>query len=385
MVLGAAALIAIGALGDHMLFASSGQAPVASGKATPSQSATNALTSDPAVKQIKQTAQIVSAGPTSLDQATEHAYAVASPSVVFVDNVGTGTGSGIIYDTNGNIVTNDHVAAGASSLKVTLSDGRVFPAHIVGTDPSDDLAVIHINASGLKPAKFAAAGTFHVAQMVLAIGSPLGLKMSVTSGLISGLNRVEQEPDQAPTYGAYLPNAIQTSAAINPGNSGGALVSLSGVVVGMPTMVQTSTSDGTAAQDVGFAIPSTRITKIASQIISTGKVIHTGRAYMGIAPADATGQSADPFSGGFFGPGNGNSSPTVEGALVQQISPSGPAAKAGIQQGDVITKVDGSSITSAQDLLTILAQKKPGDTISVTVNRNGSTETVQVHLGELPG
>jgi S1-C subfamily serine protease len=384
MVLGAVALIAIGALGDHVLFANSSASPAASGRPTPSQSGTNSLSSDPAVKQIKQTAQIVSASSTSLDQATEHAYTVALPSVVFVDNVGTGTGSGIIYDKNGNIVTNDHVAAGASQLKVTLSDGRVFTAHLVGTDPADDLAVIHISASGLKPAKFAAGGTFHVAQTVLAIGSPLGLKSSVTSGLISGLNRVEQEPDEAPTYGAYLPNAIQTSAAINPGNSGGALVSLSGVVVGMPTMVQTSTSDGTAAQDVGFAIPSTRITKIASQIISTGKVIHTGRAYMGIAPTDATGQSMNPFSGGFFGQG-GNNGPTVEGALVQQLSANGPAARAGIEQGDVITKVDGTAITSAQDLLTILAQKKPGDTIAVTVNRNGSTETVHVHLGELPG
>jgi putative serine protease PepD len=289
--------------------------------------------------------------------------------------MGTGTGSGIIYDANGDIVTNNHVVSGANAIKVTLSDGRTFTAQLVGTDSADDLAVIRIHASGLTPATFASASTARVAEMVLAIGSPLGLKGSVTSGLISGLNRVEQEPN-----GAYLPDAIQTSAPINPGNSGGALVALDGVVVGMPTLEQTSSQDGTTAQNVGFALPSYRITDLANQIIATGKVQHTGRAYLGIVPADASGQSSSPFFGGFGQGGN----TVTQGAVVQQLGADGPAAKAGVQQDDVITSVDGTSISNANDLLTILATKKPGDTISLQLNRNGTTLTVQVHLGELP-
>jgi S1-C subfamily serine protease len=328
---------------------------------------------------------VVSNSPVSasaIDAATERAYAIAAQSVVFVDSVGSGTGSGIIYDARGDIVTNNHVVQGGSALKVTLSDGRTFTAHLLGTDAADDLAVIRIQASGLKPATFAQAGSYQVAQTVLAIGSPLGLKQSVTSGLISGLNRVEQEPN-----GSYLPNAIQTSAPINPGNSGGALVTLEGTVVGMPTLEQTSSQDGASAQAIGFAIPSSRITSVANQIIATGKVQHTGRAYLGIAPSDATGGSSSPFGGGFFGPfgqgGNGGQT-SVSGALVQQLASDGPAAKAGVQQGDVITAVNGTRVSDAQDLLTILANQKPGNSITLTLNRNGSTSTVQVKLGELP-
>src|SRR5579884_2663027 len=219
---------------------------------------------------------------TSVDSVFERAYAQASRSVVFVNNVGVGSGSGIVFDTNGDIVTNDHVVAGSKKFQVTLNNGKVYPATLVGTDIADDLAVIHVNASGLVPAHFAKAGSYQVAQTVLAIGSPLGLKQTVTSGLISGLDRTQQEPN-----GSYIPNAIQTSAPINPGNSGGALVTLDGVVVGIPTLEQTSTGEGTAAQNVGFAIPSDRVVTIANQIVASGKVQHTGRAYMGIAPTDA--------------------------------------------------------------------------------------------------
>jgi S1-C subfamily serine protease len=307
----------------------------------------------------------------SIDQATEQAYATASKSIVYITSTGVGTGSGIIYDGNGDIVTNDHVISGASSISVTLSNGKTYPATVVGTDTADDLAVIHINASNLTPATFATAGSYHIGQTVLAIGNPLDLKGSVTSGLISGLHRVEQEQN-----GAYLSDALQTSAPINPGNSGGALVTLNGTVVGMPTLEQTSSSSGSAAQDIGFAIPSERIVSIANQLIASGKVTHTGRAYLGISPSDASSQS----SGGFF-PGQTTS---TSGALVSQVAPSGPAANAGIQQGDVITAVNGTTITDAQDLLTILAQKKPGDTIVLKIDRNGTTLTVQVRLGELP-
>jgi S1-C subfamily serine protease len=368
----AACLIALGAIGEHLVSSSLSQPQAAAAQTTSASTAGDARTASSAPSSA--------AAASSIDQATERAYALVSPSVVYVDNLQSGTGSGIIYDSQGDIVTNNHVVDGAKTLKVTLSNGRTYSAQLVGTDAADDLAVIRIHASGLKPATFAKAGTYQMAQTVLAIGSPLGLKQSVTSGLISGLNRVEQEPS-----GAYLPNAIQTSAPINPGNSGGALATLNGVVVGMPTLEQTSTQNGTSAQGIGFAVPSSRITYVANQIIATGKVEHTGRAYLGISPADSSSVSESPF-GGFFGPfgGRGGSTRSVSGALVQQIASNGPAAKAGVQQGDIITAVDGTSISSAEDLLTVLAQKKPGDTISLKVNRNGSTLTMQVHLGELP-
>ena len=370
--LAAASLIVIGGLVDHAVSARTAD-PAAASASTGSPRSPSVTTVT--LSNSSSTAAVDGA---AIDRATEQAYAAASPSVVYIDNAGNGTGSGIVYDTKGDIVTNAHVVQGATTLKVTLSDGRTFPAQLVGTDGADDLAVIRIHASGLQAATFASSRSYHIAQTVLAIGSPLGLKGSVSSGLISGLGRVEQEPN-----GAYLPNSIQTSAPINPGNSGGALVTLSGAVVGMPTLEQTSSQDGASAQSIGFAIPSSRITDVANQIIATGKVQHTGRAYLGISPTDASGGSSfSPFGGG-FGDGGGSAQP-VSGAAVAQIAAGGPAAKAGVQQGDVITAVNGSSISTAQDLLTILAGEKPGNTISLKIDRAGSVTEVRVRLGELP-
>lgn len=360
----AVCLVALGAVGDHLLSAGMNQSSPAVAASTSTTSSSFRFTSAPA------------SSANSFDQATEHAYAVVSPSIVYIVSQGVGSGSGVIYDSQGDIVTNNHVISGASSLSVTLSNGKTYTAHVVGTDAADDLAVLKINASGLTPAQFASAGSYQVAQNVLAVGSPLGLKQSVTSGLISGLHRVEQEPN-----GAYLSDAIQTSAPINPGNSGGALVTLDGTVVGMPTLQQTGTQNGSSAQDIGFAIPSERITLIANQIITSGKVTHTGRPYLGIAPSDTSGQSDSPFfGGGGFGP----STTTTSGAVVQTLAPNGPAAQAGVQQGDVITAINGTTVTDAQDLLTYLATQKPGNTVTLKLDRNGSSTTVQVHLGELP-
>lgn len=362
----AAALIAVGAIGDHLLNLNP-QSPGAVAQTATNTTTTNRTVSNPAVS--------TSPSAAAIDAATVQAYATASQSVVYVVSEGVGSGSGVIYDSNGDIVTNNHVVQGASKLTVTLNNGKTYPATVVGTDSADDLAVIRIHASGLSAAHFGAAGSYQVAQTVLAIGSPLGLKQSVTSGLISGLNRVEQEPS-----GAYLPNAIQTSAPINPGNSGGALVTLNGTVVGIPTLEQTSDTNGSSAQDIGFAVPSQRVTLVANQIIANGKVTHTDRAYLGIAPSDSSGQSASPF-GGF---GGAPSTPNVSGAVVSQVAPNGPAGKAGVQQGDVITKINGTTVTDAQDLLSYLAQQKPGNTVTVTINRNGSDQTIQIRLGELP-
>jgi S1-C subfamily serine protease len=272
-------------------------------------------------------------------------------------------------------VTNAHVVAQEQQLTVTLSTGKTYTAKLLGTDVADDLAVIHINATGLPAAKFAASSSYQVAQTVLAIGNPLDLQQSVTSGLISALNRTVMESN-----GAYLPNAIQTSAPINPGNSGGALVNLNGQVVGIPTLEATDpqNNNGGAAQGIGFAVPSSRVTYIAHQIITTGRVEHTGRAYLGAVMTDASSLQQSPFFGG--------STPQapVAGVYVQQVASGGPAANAGLQAGDVIVKANGQSLATEDDLLVVLAHEKPGATLTLTVNRNGSTLTLQVHLGELP-
>ncbi|HWE60231.1 MAG TPA: trypsin-like peptidase domain-containing protein [Chloroflexota bacterium] len=353
----AVTLIAAGAFADHALTTTA---------ATPSTAAAPLA------------ASVTSAS--GLDAATEHAFTVASPSIVYVNNVGVGSGSGVIYDSSGDIVTNAHVVAQAQQLTVTLSSGKTYSARVVGTDTADDLAVIHISASGLPAAHFAGTGQYQVAEEVLAIGNPLDLQQSVTSGLISALNRTVQESN-----GAYLPNAIQTSAPINPGNSGGALVDLSGTVVGIPTLEATDpqNNNGGAAQGIGFAIPSDRVTYIAHQIITTGAVQHTGRAYLGLSATDPS-QAGATFGAGAFGFGGGSlQTPTIAGAVVQQVATGSPAAQAGIQVGDVITAADGTSISGEADLLTALARHAPGSTMTLTINRNGSTLTLKVHLSEL--
>ena len=352
--LAAAALIVAGGIGDHVL----------------SSTSSNQL----AAAKVSETAQQAAViSPQSLDGATEHAYAVASPSVVFVNNVGVGSGSGVIYDKSGDIVTNAHVVESAQSITVTLSTGKTYSARLVGSDAKDDLAVLHINATNLPAAHFASAGSFRVAQMVLAIGNPLDLQQSVTFGLISALDRTVSE---SASTGAYLPDAIQTSAPINPGNSGGALVTLSGTVVGIPTLeaVDPQNNNGGAAQGIGFAIPSTRVTTIAHQIVVYGRVVHSGRAYLGVTTTDNSNQSG--FS--VFGQQS-----TVNGAIVTTVGDGSPAAQAGLQQDDVITAVDGKAITSSDDLLTALAHATPGQTITLTVNRNGQNLTLKVKLGEL--
>jgi S1-C subfamily serine protease len=237
--------------------------------------------------------------------------------------------------------------------------------------------VIRVNQTGLPAARFATTSP-HVAQTVLAIGNPLDLQQTVTSGLISALGRTVQESN-----GAYLPDAVQTSAPINPGNSGGALVTLDGSVVGIPTLEATDpqNNNGGAAQGIGFAIPSTRVNSIANQIIQYGHVVHTGRAYLGVVAVDAaTANQGGQF--GFFG-GQQQQQPTVQGALIQSVGQGTPAANAGLQQGDVITAVNSTQVTGESDLLTALAHAKPGQTVTFHINRNGSSMTLQVKLGEL--
>jgi putative serine protease PepD len=273
----------------------------------------------------------------------------------------SGLGSGVIFDTEGHIVTNAHVIGSASQLLVTLADGRRFTAQLVGAYAPDDLAVVTIGPGhGIKPARFANSSKLAVGEIVLAEGNPLGLQSSVTDGIVSALGRSVSEGQ-----GIVLPNSIQTSAPINPGNSGGALVNLQGEVVGIPTLAAANPQFGTAAAGIGFAIPSNIVTDIASQIVRSGRVVNSHRAALGVSLADS---SARP------------------GALIVALQQDGPAAKAGIAVGDLIEKVDNQQIADASALAETLAKHRPGDKVTVLVlGVDGSSRTTAVTLGQLPG
>jgi VCBS repeat-containing protein len=308
--------------------------------------------------------------------------AAVSKEVVQVENVGVGVGSGVIATSNGYIVTNNHVVANGSRYYVTLWDGRRLSAKVVGTDQADDLAVVKISASNLPVARFGDSAKLTIAQGVLAIGNPLGLGETVTTGVISALDRTVSEGQGA----SYLPNAIQTSAPINPGNSGGALVSLDGQVVGIPTLVASDPQVGGAAQGIGFAIPSNRVVDMVNQIITNGHVSHTGRAYLGVVSTDATSQTMiNPFAPQQIPQPNAN----VQGAQVQQVGTGTPAARAGMLAGDIIVSVNGKQVYGQDTLLAALADLKVGQHVTVTVARSdaqGGTHNVTLHvtLGEAP-
>lgn len=280
-----------------------------------------------------------------------------SPSVVQI-RTSNGLGSGIVFDTKGNIVTNDHVVRGSTSFTVTTASGKQLTGTLVGEFPADDLAVIKVDGAGLKPAKFADSSKLEVGDIAIAIGNPLGLSSSVTEGIVSALNRQVPEGN-----GATLQNAIQTSAAINPGNSGGALVDIQGRVIGIPTLAATDPRLGGAAAGIGFAIPSNTVRDIAGQIAKNGRVVSSHRAYMGITIGD-----------------------TGSGVYVGVVAAGGPAAKAGIVVGDVITAINGKATITSDDLGTVLAGLRPGQTVTVSIShQGGTTATASVTLGEFPG
>jgi S1-C subfamily serine protease len=242
-------------------------------------------------------------------------------------------------------------------------------ARLVGTYPPDDLAVIRADdPSGLQPATFGDSGTVQAGDVVLAIGNPLGLSGSVTQGIISATDRAVTEPATDGSPAATLPGAIQTSAPINPGNSGGALVSTSGQVVGIPTLAAGSPQGGGQAQGIGFAIPSNLARDIATQIIDTGHVTNSHRAAIGAEVATVLGPDG-----------------TAGGVGVVAVTNGGGAERAGLRAGDVITAVAGAQTTDTTALSQALAAARPGDTVTVTISRDGQDRSVQVTLGELPG
>jgi len=258
-------------------------------------------------------------------------------------------GSGFVYDTSGHIVTNEHVVDGATAIKVRFPNGKSYTGTLVGADGSTDVAVIKIDApsSELKPLALADSSDVEVGDGVVAIGSPFGLAGSVTTGIVSALNRQMQSPSQFMINGA-----IQTDAAINHGNSGGPLLDLEGRVIGINAQIQ---SDSGGNDGVGFAIPSNTVRKIVSQLLSNGKAIH---AFLGVGVANGTG-----------------------GVRITQVNPDTPADKAGIQVGDVVTSIDGNAVVAASALQTAIDAKKPGDQVTVTYKRGGSEKTVKVTLG----
>ena len=295
----------------------------------------------------------------ALQQAFESVVRTVSPSVVVVAT-SAGLGSGIVFDDQGDIVTNAHVVGSATSFKILASSGEQLTGTLVGTFAPDDLAVVRASGGHLSPATFGDSTRLTVGQIVLAIGNPLGLQSSVTEGIISALGRTVSEPN-----GAAIPNVVQTSAPINPGNSGGALVDLSGHVIGIPTLTATDPQIGGAAPGIGFAIPSNTAKDIASQLIEHGKVVASHRAYLGIQIANVVGAS---------------------GVLVYSVEPGGPASRAGLPAGVLITSIADQPTPDAAALATVLAQLAPGQSVVVAfARRDGSTGSVTVTLGELPG
>ncbi|MDX6599990.1 MAG: hypothetical protein QOE87_3877 [Gaiellales bacterium] len=286
-----------------------------------------------------------------------HVVRSVSPSVVQIEDK-TGLGSGIVFDSRGDIVTNNHVVSGATSFTVTTSTGKRYPAKLVGAFPPDDLAVIRVSGAGLKPAVFADSSALQVGDLAIAIGNPLGLQSSVTEGVVSAFRQAMPEPNNV-----TLPSVIQTSAAINPGNSGGALVDIQGRVIGIPTLAANDPQIGGSAPGIGFALPSNLVKDIAGQITAHGTVVNSHRAYLGMSVG-----------------------PAGKGLYVGSVIAGGPAAKAGIRVGDVIVSVDGKPTLTSAALSTVLAGLKPGQKAAIVVlHQNGTRATLQATLGTYPG
>ncbi len=261
-------------------------------------------------------------------------------------------GSGFVYDTRGNIITNQHVVEGAESITVTFWNGKTASATLVGSDPSTDTAVIKVDAaaSALHPLSLADSTAVEVGDGVVAIGSPFGLEETVTTGIVSALHRQMTAPNNF-----TIDDSIQTDAAINHGNSGGPLLNMQGKVIGITAQIE---SDSGGNDGVGFAVPSNTARTIANKLIATGKVEH---AYLGVSLK-----------------------PASEGVRLDSICTGTPAAKAGLQVGDAITSFAGKKVTSVDALRFAVDAKHPGDRVTVTFLRGGKSRTATVTLGTRP-
>jgi S1-C subfamily serine protease len=307
----------------------------------------------------------------------EQVAAVAGPSVVNVRVTGTvsspffgnqpyeGVGSGVIYSADGYIITNAHVVSengqAVDTVEVTFNSGDTAAAKIVAVDSFTDIAVIKVDKTGLTPANFADDGSVTIGEYAIAIGSPLDYSNSVTLGIVSGLGRsIENAGSTA------LVDLIQTDAAISPGNSGGALLDAEGRVIGIN--VAYIPPDTSGAENIGFAIPAETAVSVAQELITNGYASH---AYLGIGyvAVDSTVQQRYNLA-------------TDTGILVTQVAAQSPAAAAGLQEGDIIVSLNGTTVASDADLILILRELSPGDKLPVTVNRNGQTLNLTITVGE---
>jgi serine protease Do len=271
-----------------------------------------------------------------------------------------GLGSGLIVSSDGYIVTNNHVVRGADEVTVILGDDRDFRANLVGADPKTDLALLKIEATGLTPASWGDSESTRVGEWVLAIGSPFGLDQTVTAGIISAKGR-------ARVGLADYEDFLQTDAAINPGNSGGPLVNMKGEVVGINTAIASRTG---GSMGVGFAIPSKMARSVMDALRTKGRVV---RGYLGALIQDLDEDLAESF--GFSG---------TDGVLVGDVVADGPAVAAGLQPGDIITRLGSQAVKSANELRNAVAAIAPGTGIELSIFRDGRTETISVKIGELP-
>jgi S1-C subfamily serine protease len=287
-------------------------------------------------------------------------------------DIPAGVGSGVIYDKQGHILTNNHVVEGAQRLLVALPDGRSFEAKLIGRDPITDLAVVQISGSDLPMADLGDSNQLQVGDWVVAIGNALALDggPTVTAGVVSALGRTVQEPSDTSAQGPYLFDVIQTSAPINPGNSGGPLVNLAGQVVGINTLVAGQAEPGVPAQGIGFAISVAAARPIADQLVATGKVIYP---YLGFSDIEL-----NPAIAARLG------ITVQDGIVIRRVARGSPVDKAGLQQLDVISAVDGKSLSGDSELQRILRDHKPGDTLALSVVRGTQKLTVKVVLGEAP-
>jgi S1-C subfamily serine protease len=277
-----------------------------------------------------------------------------------------GTGSGVIYNKDGYILTNNHVIDGAVDIIVTIGKQEV-KAKLIAKDPETDLAIIKVDKAGLVPAEFGSASDVQVGDLAVAIGSPFGLEHTVTSGIISAKNRTVSMPNEATRGVTTYVNLIQTDASINPGNSGGALSNADGKVIGINSLIASSTgsSDG-----VGFAIPSELAQKVADQLIGGGKASH---AYIGVTGHDVS----DIFAGG-------NKAAVGYGAQVVDVVAGSPADKAGLKQDDIIIAADGQQVNNMDDLISAIRTKNVGDTLNVVYFRGKAKRSAGLVLAEKP-
>jgi serine protease Do len=273
-----------------------------------------------------------------------------------------GLGSGVIISPDGYIVTNNHVVDGAMDIRVTMSDRRIMSAKLIGRDPLTDLAVIKINGTNLPSVPFGDSTKLHPGQLVLAFGNPYGFRFTVTRGIVSALNRPNPDSNNPRKPGEF----IQTDAAINPGNSGGPLVDAHGEVVGINTFL---ISPSGTFSGMGFAIPTQIVRPTVDSLIRNGKVTH---AYMGIGITDVTPENSKFFD-----------MTKAVGAVVTQVEPNSPGAKAGLKVGDVITKIDGRDVSDAGQLQVEVGQQQPGTTLHLDVMRDGKSISVPVTVQEL--